>query len=494
MNELMLFVNAALLVLELIIAIFLVRRSTLQLILIALSLSLGNFTAVVLLLQKLDVLSISLFVATLIRSANLLRIAEARMHAKELKARSVRTIVSMGVLSVACVYLLLTSRYVVGSYGRPLLYLQVCVALSLFLSVIVGRFAYRYKPVKNGAASSDLPSVSICIPARNETEDLSACIESALSTSYKKLEILVLDDCSHDKTPEVIKGYAHQGVRFINGKEPRDDWLAKNAAYDRLADEATGDILLFMGVDVRLSTTTVKQIIDQLGDKDMISVLPKRMPGSESAFFVQPLRYWWELGLWRFGFRQKPVLSTFWAIRKTVLEKTGGFEAVKKTISVEVVLSKKLSTTQGYKFLIANESIGLYSLKKPADQYMTAVRKRYPQLKRQPENLLALIVFESVFVLGPFVSLAAYIYASDGVGVGVSLVSIVLLSAANLEIYKLALTKMWHVGIISVPFIVVADWFLMIRSMYSYEFGSVIWKERNICIPILSVEKSLPKI
>jgi hypothetical protein len=30
--------------------------------------------------------------------------------------------------------------------------------------------------------------------------------------------------------------------------------------------------------------------------------------------------------------------------------------------------------------------------------------------------------------------------------------------------------------------------------MWQYEFGEVIWKDRNICIPIMQVVPELPKI
>jgi len=76
------------------------------------------------------------------------------------------------------------------------------------------------------------------------------------SHDYPKLEIIVLDDCSQNKhTPEIIRSFAHDGVRFIQGEHPKPTWLAKNQAYDRLAQESSGEFILFCGVDVRFSQT-----------------------------------------------------------------------------------------------------------------------------------------------------------------------------------------------------------------------------------------------
>jgi multisubunit Na+/H+ antiporter MnhB subunit len=37
------------------------------------------------------------------------------------------------------------------------------------------------------------------------------------------------------------------------------------------------------------------------------------------------------------------------------------------------------------------------------------------------------------------------------------------------------------------PFAVIVDLFLLHLSMFRYEFGSVEWKGRNICIPVMHV-------
>ena len=75
-----------------------------------------------------------------------------------------------------------------------------------------------------------------------------------------------------------------------------------------------------------------------------------------------------------------------------------------------------------------------------------------------------------------------------------SLATVVLLSIANSLVYRLTLKRLWPLGLLSMPSLALADCLLAIKSMYSYEFGKVIWKERNICLPLFKVEKSLPKI
>jgi hypothetical protein len=101
-------------------------------------------------------------------------------------------------------------------------------------------------------ANRDLPTLTVAIPARNETDDLQQCLTSLLASNYPKLEVLVLDDCSQvKKTPQIIRDFAQGGVTFLEGQQPPKHWLAKNFAYDQLCQQANGQLIIFCGVDTR---------------------------------------------------------------------------------------------------------------------------------------------------------------------------------------------------------------------------------------------------
>ena len=54
-----------------------------------------------------------------------------------------------------------------------------------------------------------LPTISVIVPCRNEEKFISACLDSIIANDYPKdkIEILVVDGMSTDKTREIIKGY-----------------------------------------------------------------------------------------------------------------------------------------------------------------------------------------------------------------------------------------------------------------------------------------------
>ncbi|HVZ90256.1 MAG TPA: glycosyltransferase family 2 protein [Rhizomicrobium sp.] len=58
------------------------------------------------------------------------------------------------------------------------------------------------------------PLVSVVTPAYNEEEHLGQCIESVLAQSYANWELIVVDNCSTDRTREIAQGYAARDRRI----------------------------------------------------------------------------------------------------------------------------------------------------------------------------------------------------------------------------------------------------------------------------------------
>ena len=58
----------------------------------------------------------------------------------------------------------------------------------------------------------NLPLVSVIIPCRNEAKFISRCLDSIVTNDYpkEKLEVLIIDGMSDDKTREIIDGYIKQ--------------------------------------------------------------------------------------------------------------------------------------------------------------------------------------------------------------------------------------------------------------------------------------------
>lgn len=430
------------------------------------------------------------------RIINHLRIAMGRMHEQYLRRVSRRTGFLLGFLQGLALLGWLGFSFVWGDILPLVVAGQVFVGLLVLFSVLRNIVKTKHKIADEHVSDKDMPTVTVAIPARNETSDLEACLQSVLASKYPKLEILVLDDCSQDKTADIIKSFAHDGVRFVKGYEPEERWLAKNQAYDKLADEASGQFLLFCGVDVRLGPDAIRTMALALKSrkKDMISVMPRRLSGDTLSAFVQPMRYWWELALPRRYFNRPAVLSTCWMIKRKTLKKLGGMGAVQHAIIPEGYFARELVKTDAYSFLRADNNLDVQTQKSLAAQRETTVRMRYPQARRRPEWVMFISLAEVMFLLGPFAVLASGFWAGFAAIQLFALLACVLLVLSHILIVQLANPPNTLVAAFNFPLVVMTELALGYISMFKYEFSEVQWKGRNICLPVMHVYPHLPHL
>lgn len=333
----------------------------------------------------------------------------------------------------------------------------------------------------------DLPTVSVCIPARNETHALSDCLNSVLESDYPKLEVIVLDDCSQDKTSRIIHSFAHAGVRFVQGEMPSDGWLGKNQALQVLAKQATGKYLLFMGVDTRLSSRSISQLVDYAREKhlSMVSVLPRKGGHFDVGSLFSTLRYFWQLTTPRFV--EMPVASALWLIQANTLEKMHGFKEVANDIEPERTFAQKLATKHTYRFLIGNKSLGIFYAKKWSSQIETSVRLWYPLLNMQPGRVLLAAFGQYLFVFLPYIIVISNLFTQQNDLAMIVSAAIIALQFLTYGIYIIktqARAKL--LAILFYPIVALQETSLILTSFVQYEFGVVNWKGRNICYPILS--------
>ena len=107
-----------------------------------------------------------------------------------------------------------------------------------------------------GFKISDLkPStkISIIIPARNEEENIAACLDSVCNQSYPKelFEVLVVDDHSTDTTVSIVKLYETKSVKLISLKDFVSVELNsyKKKAIEIAIAQSTGELIVCTDAD-----------------------------------------------------------------------------------------------------------------------------------------------------------------------------------------------------------------------------------------------------
>jgi glycosyltransferase involved in cell wall biosynthesis len=98
---------------------------------------------------------------------------------------------------------------------------------------------------KDFRSGRDPDRISVIIPCRNYANFLPDAIESVLCQSYRRFEIIVVDDDSSDRTSEVISRYPN--VRYIRTRR-KNVSAARNLGFS----QSTGGYGVFLDADDRL--------------------------------------------------------------------------------------------------------------------------------------------------------------------------------------------------------------------------------------------------
>ncbi len=449
--------------------------------------------------SHLSVITLTLALLGLYRAFNICRLWAARMHRAYLYRVTLRTS-----LWLLCAQLILGAIALAGLVVSVSVYMTLFIAvaaeclLALTLYLQVRRYQEQGKALTAALTREALPTVSVLIPARNETDSLERCLKALVASDYPKLEILVLDDCSQStRTPEIIRHYAHDGVRFIQGQEPDATWTAKNHAYAALTEASSGEVLLFAGVDIEFQPQTIRGLVSRLmaGNYEMLGVLPKNSPTGRTIALLQPIRYFLELGLPQFLLGSPAVLSSCWLIRRQALEGAGNFMAVRRMVMPEIYFAHRLAQSDDYIFLTDGLSLGVTSQKGSDEQRATAIRTAYPRLHRRPEAVAGLsLLMVAALGLPLSLMLSALVYRSYLLPALLGGITLLLLFAAYRQVLVLAYGAAEPRSLLSFPLAVIYQLGLLQYSMYKYEFDEVIWKGRNICIPAMHVVPRLPQL
>ena len=59
------------------------------------------------------------------------------------------------------------------------------------------------------------PLVTIYTPVYNGEKHIGKCIESILNQTYRNIQYLIIDDCSTDNTPDIIRSYDDPRIEYV---------------------------------------------------------------------------------------------------------------------------------------------------------------------------------------------------------------------------------------------------------------------------------------
>ena len=131
--------------------------------------------------------------------------------------------------------------------------------------IIVALARLSRKPVQKNAEY--LPTVTLVIPAHNEEIVIEKKLENALSLDYprERLQIIVCDDTSSDRTVEIVKRFASRGIELSEGLTRS----GKVGGLNRALSLATGEIYVITDADITLSPNSLRELAANFADKSV---------------------------------------------------------------------------------------------------------------------------------------------------------------------------------------------------------------------------------
>ncbi len=145
-------------------------------------------------------------------------------------------------------------------WGSVLLIFYVYLGYPLLLLVMHKLF--RSEPVRKQDIE---PDVTLIISAYNEEDVIARKLENSLALDYpaEKLEILVISDCSDDRTDEIVASFADRGVKLLRMPERGGKTVGLNAA----VPQAKGEIIIFSDANAMYDRNVVRAIVRNFADE-----------------------------------------------------------------------------------------------------------------------------------------------------------------------------------------------------------------------------------
>jgi glycosyltransferase involved in cell wall biosynthesis len=113
------------------------------------------------------------------------------------------------------------------------------------------------------APDANCPNISLIFAARDEEEKLPAALTTLVALDYPHLEIIAVDDRSHDATGLILDKFAaeHSRLRVVHVSELPSGWLGKPHALQKAYEASNGEWLLFTDADVRFKPDVLRRAV-----------------------------------------------------------------------------------------------------------------------------------------------------------------------------------------------------------------------------------------
>lgn len=202
-----------------------------------------------------------------------------------------------------------------------------CIGITIHQ--IVRNIAYKLYLIKLKVKGAT-PGVTVIIAARNEENNIKKTIENVLDQNYPKLDLIIIDDGSTDKTYHIVKPFAKRGDLKLFQRKNTDG--SKAAALNWGIRLAKHNIIVTIDADTELDRNAIHELVKLFYKKEVVAIAGNIGVSNKKNLLTKLQAYEYQLSLdlgrrWADLTRNIVVMpGSFSAYRKEALIKLGGFD------------------------------------------------------------------------------------------------------------------------------------------------------------------------
>jgi hypothetical protein len=201
----------------------------------------------------------------------------------------------------------------------------------------------------------DCPSISVLIPARNEERNIAAAVETVLASEGVALELIVLDDGSTDRTPDILAAIKDRRLTVASAPALPAGWSGKQHACAALGRLARHEFMVFVDADVRLAPDALVRMagaMQRRPELGLASGFPRQIVVTWSEQLLLPLIHFLLLGylpMAQMNRSSAPSLGAgcgqLFIARRDAYLRAGGHAAIRSSLHDGITLPRAFRAT-----------------------------------------------------------------------------------------------------------------------------------------------------
>ena len=334
------------------------------------------------------------------------------------------------------------------------------------------------------APSAAEPMVSVIVAARNEEEHIARCVESLLRVDYpeNKLEVIVVDDGSTDRTQEIVRSISSSSSRLkmIRATAGTGNLRGKANALAQGIERSSGEMIMLTDADCEVRPGWVRNTLRYFNTKTGI-VGGFTILKSKSMFEgIQCLDWMFLFGLASsaagYGFPLTVIGNNF-AFRKSCYEEAGGYQAIPFSVTEDYALVRAIirKTSYGVRFPLNPENaVSSTACKTP--------RQLYRQKQRWGVGGLDMILGGKLLMAVGWIARLALLALPIFAPWNLVLDAAILIALADLLFLWKPAVRFGKISSLAyfLPFEIYFTFYVLVLPFVAYFSKKVIWKERNL--------------